>query len=431
MAVCGKGGGRLILFIAVLWRFCVLNWKSSTQYRTDYWAQTLSFFIVLGSTAAFWHGLLSHAGWTIEGWSLNSLVTLAIFGACSLTIFDLSLGFLSIPTKTVDGSLDKYLVRPGHPLLSLMGEGAQVDEAVRGILMLAVMLLAARSILDVRIAWHQVAMAIALQAGGIIVLCGLRLLMSMMAFWMGDTRALDSLVSIDNFQVERFPTDLFLPWLQVIATFVVPVGYLATYPTQVLYGFGQFWPLMARVLLVLGVLALVLTGLWKAALLLVRPIHYPSYAISLAAGRISLHLLLGIPLVIVLVTVFESVPGILRLSSFLVSSVVGLLVSAQIGLILGLLSFWTGKIFGIRDVIYSSSFLLSGALLPLQYLPHWLRQVTLFLPFRQIYDAPIQVFMGTSPAGVIGQQLAWLAALLAGSHLIWVRGMRLFECQGG
>nr|MDQ3328665.1 ABC-2 family transporter protein [Chloroflexota bacterium] len=66
---------------------------------------------------------------------------------------------------------------------------------------------------------------------------------------------------------------------------------------------------------------------------------------------------------------------------YLLSLTLAYLVSVLMGMVLGLVSFWTLQIGGVLAIyVYVSQFF-TGALVPLTFFPQWLRQVADLLPF--------------------------------------------------
>jgi ABC-2 type transport system permease protein len=136
-------------------------------------------------------------------------------------------------------------------------------------------------------------------------------------------------------------------------------------------------------------------------------------------------LMLGLPL--------QHDPGVL--AAFLVSvpAAFGLLFLLQF--LIGSLTFWTERIFGIRDILYSLFMLFSGQLIPLSALPSWARAVSRWLPFSGIYFAPATIYAQTrltaEVADLLGRQFAWLAVLTTLAAVVWSRGMTRYASQGG
>jgi ABC-2 type transport system permease protein len=101
--------------------------------------------------------------------------------------------------------------------------------------------------------------------------------------------------------------------------------------------------------------------------------------------------------------------------------------------ILGLLAFWLEETWVLRVMFTTVSAFLSGAFLPLEIYPGWLRALLAYTPFPYMSFVPVKIFMGEYTGSVALASLAlvaWtgLAALLAG--VVWRRGIRLYTAAG-
>jgi ABC-2 type transport system permease protein len=104
-------------------------------------------------------------------------------------------------------------------------------------------------------------------------------------------------------------------------------------------------------------------------------------------------------------------------------------------LFLQLISFWTIEIAAIQYLYIFVIQLLSGALVPLWFFPHWARHLLLWLPFAGAVSTPISIYVGRIPtsevAGALALQLGWLVAFTALARLMWEQVERRVVVQGG
>lgn len=120
---------------------------------------------------------------------------------------------------------------------------------------------------------------------------------------------------------------------------------------------------------------------------------------------------------------------------FLFSALTGILIGAQIDLVVGLLSFWTINISGLR--ILRASFLLffSGTLVPITLFPQWLQIVCTYMPFPSMVFVPVSIYTGQIQGAdiypAIGLQLLWLLVCWMVSRLFWLLAKRRITIFGG
>lgn len=175
----------------------------------------------------------------------------------------------------------------------------------------------------------------------------------------------------------------------------------------------------------------------KIALDLARPVPFLGQLLALQVGGTVSRLpflLLAVPLAFALggfVPPASVTAGLL----YLLSLVLGYLVSILSGMVIGLVSFWTLETWGILAIYGHVNQFFTGALVPLTFFPLWLRQVADLLPFQAQAFIPLSIYMGQVPAheipGAIAVQLVWVVVLLAIAWAMWQRAMRRVVVQGG
>ena len=101
--------------------------------------------------------------------------------------------------------------------------------------------------------------------------------------------------------------------------------------------------------------------------------------------------------------------------------------------IFGLASFWLEETWVLRTMFVTVAQFLSGATLPLEIFPNWLRTGLMWSPFPYLTWAPVRIFLG-DPAVIswrpFGVLAAWLAAFALAAAVIWRRGVRLYTAAG-
>jgi len=121
---------------------------------------------------------------------------------------------------------------------------------------------------------------------------------------------------------------------------------------------------------------------------------------------------------------------------YAVSLVLGYLLAVLLGALMGMVAFWTLEIQGILLIYLMISRFLAGALVPLWFMPGWLRDIAQWLPFQGTTYTPVAVYLGQlggtrAVLAAIAAQAVWVVAL---SLLLWVvcrRALRRVTVQGG
>jgi ABC-type uncharacterized transport system permease subunit len=120
---------------------------------------------------------------------------------------------------------------------------------------------------------------------------------------------------------------------------------------------------------------------------------------------------------------------------YLVSLVLAIAIALLIGAILGLIAFWTLEVRGILFVYRHISQFLSGALVPLWFMPDWLRLLAEMLPFQAVAATPVSIYLGRlssdSAVRAIALQAMWVILLYVVGRIVWRGALRKVVIQGG
>lgn len=170
---------------------------------------------------------------------------------------------------------------------------------------------------------------------------------------------------------------------------------------------------------------------------LARPIDFGAFIFAKSLGTPLLEALIAVPFLL-LFSILLDLPlpsNPLVVVMFGLSMCAGYLVLFLIQLSIGTLTFWMERIFGIRDILFSLSMLLSGQLLPLSLLPEGVRAMSTHLPFEAIYYIPAQIYgaseMSAAVLALFARQVFWVVTMTAVASLLWTRGVARYASQGG
>lgn len=121
--------------------------------------------------------------------------------------------------------------------------------------------------------------------------------------------------------------------------------------------------------------------------------------------------------------------------AFLLSMALMVLVVCAYSLLVYALTFYLTDPNGIMVLSVAAADLLGGAIVPLPFLPGWLRKFAQLTPFGSMQNVPLRIFSGDItpheiPA-VTGLQVFWIAALLCAGYLLTKNGLRRTVILGG
>jgi ABC-2 type transport system permease protein len=169
---------------------------------------------------------------------------------------------------------------------------------------------------------------------------------------------------------------------------------------------------------------------------LLKPMHPLNYDIGDIAGWKFVSIVLWIPIAIGLTLVFHPTlhPDALDVVVFFVAIWGAYFVRTMNLWALGLVSFWTTRVAAIFEVYFVVELLLSGRVVPLQLMPHWVQTMANFLPFKWTFGYPIESLTGGLSTGALfaglGAQAAWTLAGYGLVRIVWRRALRRFTSVG-
>jgi viologen exporter family transport system permease protein len=120
---------------------------------------------------------------------------------------------------------------------------------------------------------------------------------------------------------------------------------------------------------------------------------------------------------------------------YIASLALAYFISVLIGLLMGLVAFWTVQTLGVSVIYEFATQFFGGALIPLMFLPTPLRLLSDLLPFKAQISIPVTIYMGKMSTedlgGAVAFQGVWLLGLALFVALVWRRAQRIITIQRG
>jgi ABC-2 type transport system permease protein len=205
------------------------------EFRANFWAKMLYNALWLGFFLATLKIIYRHTD-SIAGWSeseaLMLAATLYFIDALISTLF--YFGLSELPTLVRQGTLDFVLFKPVDSQFWLSLRRINLDQL--GSLVVAVLLgIYALSRLEYTPSLLNVALYFGMVLTGVLIFYSFHFMMMTLSIWLVRVENLWVLSEVFA-QIGRFPTDVFDRVLRRVFTYVLPVAFLATIPTQALLG---------------------------------------------------------------------------------------------------------------------------------------------------------------------------------------------------
>lgn len=118
----------------------------------------------------------------------------------------------------------------------------------------------------------------------------------------------------------------------------------------------------------------------------------------------------------------------------IIAVILGILLFFCCNVLLGMVGFWSPEVWAPRFIFMTSLTFFSGALFPLDILPHQIFRFFQILPFGYMLYFPLKVYLGQIPIGDIllglGISLVWVLILFLISKSLWEKGLKQYAAQG-
>lgn len=237
-------------YLRLIRYFVKASAQNELAYRANFWISVLHSTLNLGTGVLGVVVLFGQVD-TIRGWDLAS--TLAILGVY-LTISALRKLFIGPSLESLagmdgevwSGKLDFTLVRPVDIQFQASFRYWQPLALIDLAFGLGILGVASWQLGQVLTLGRLIAFLVALIAG-LITMYAVLLAFAGLVFWSPGflfTWIFDSL-----FQMGRYPVGLYPGWLQLILTWIVPVGIMTTFPAEALTGNFTVWRLVIGLIL--------------------------------------------------------------------------------------------------------------------------------------------------------------------------------------
>lgn len=215
------------------------------------------------SLYAFWYSVMEF-GIVVPGWSQPEIIVMTGVGLIGSALTQLGFGFRDISYRIIDGTLDTYLIRPVHPLFTILAERLSVfwvgTQSVAGT---ALILMGAKAggLSTTDLLPAATTLVLGCMTYEAIFGC-----ISLSSLWFGRVSSIrDVLFSLTS--SKKYPTDVLPRTMGRVLTWILPLGLVATLPTKILLGkVAQPWTVVGWASLLAAFWALILLIVWNKGL---------------------------------------------------------------------------------------------------------------------------------------------------------------------
>jgi ABC-2 type transport system permease protein len=230
--ICGKkigNPGRLMENLSIYLKLIITAIKSKMEYKI-----TFGFFVF--AIIIFYFGQLGvilvvmNRFKTINGWTLGEMAFL--YG---LLVFSQGISFLVFNALNhferfiIQGEFDRVLTRPLNPLIQVLCSDLQISSLAHFIIGVTAIFFGSASA-GLEWSFGKIFFLALVIGGAVLILGGIRIIVSAVAFWTIRNRALVHIFVYSSKEFILYPVSIYNPWVQWFLTFIFPLAFINFYP---------------------------------------------------------------------------------------------------------------------------------------------------------------------------------------------------------
>ncbi len=169
-------------------------------------------------------------------WSVAEVAFLYALSSVTFALTDLAIGHLDLlPRMIRDGDFDVLLVRPLGSLFQVVAADfamRRLGKALQGLVVLVV------ALPHLEVDWNagRVVMVGVTVVSGTVIFAGVWIAFATIAFWLVDSIEVANAFSYGGNFLAQYPVNIFGPWLRRLVIFLVPVAFVAYFPSLYILG---------------------------------------------------------------------------------------------------------------------------------------------------------------------------------------------------
>ena len=254
---------KLIKNIKLYFSLLNISLKEILIYRLDFVVGIISELLTLLVSFIFVLIVFQNTE-NLAGWNFKQIlllygitnISIGISGFCFDSLYDIG------PKYIKRGEFDKILLRPIHPLLSIIGSsrefGAIADFAL-GIILTVLML----KELTIPITLFLILKIVLFSIIGALIVGAIQTILSISSFWTyRSNEVIWSFYKIYTFT--QYPIDIYNGFIKILITCILPFAFVAYYPTMSYLGMNAYMIYLSPVIAI--VLWIIAVKVWNLAL---------------------------------------------------------------------------------------------------------------------------------------------------------------------
>lgn len=226
-------------YIKLYGRFLTQYLKGLMEYKVDFFFGLVGFFLIQASGIAFINLVFNNIP-NLNGWIYYDILFIYGFSLLPRGLDHLIMDNIWIFARdmVIQGTFDRYLVRPINPFFQMISERFQPDafgEIIVGIILLSI----AIPNINVSISLLNIVIFLILVLAGAVIYTSIKLFFASFAFWIKNSISLVFMVyNISTFA--KYPISIYPKAISIVVQFTIPFAFTAFVPAEYFLGKANF-----------------------------------------------------------------------------------------------------------------------------------------------------------------------------------------------
>ena len=185
-----------------------------------------------------------------------TLLSIGIADFCFDSLYDIGSEYIK------NGEFDKILLRPVHPLISIIGSSktfTSLGYFGLGLVLVIIMLVQ----LEIPITFLLILKILFFSVVGALITGAIMTILSISSFW---TYRSNEVIwsAVRTYTFAQYPIDIYNKFIKILITFILPFAFVAYYPTMSYLGFNNYMIYLSPVVAI--ILWVIAVKVWNLAL---------------------------------------------------------------------------------------------------------------------------------------------------------------------
>ncbi len=223
---------NIVDYIKIIKRYIILSFRNLIAFPFEFAMRFMHLFISIGFIFVFWISIFN-TGIAFSDWNVYGIILLSGVNMLSKAISSITFRFRDLEYYIIDGSFDKYLMRPINPFFSMLMESLNIFSIVSNTIISIIVIIFVSKVGNVQL--YNIGYGLISLIFGTL---GFELLygsFSLLAFWFGKIYSARELIFSFR-KANSYPMDIFPKNFLNIFTYIIPLAFLSTIPTKILLG---------------------------------------------------------------------------------------------------------------------------------------------------------------------------------------------------